>query len=543
MSALNGIVHALSSDAPGGLLVGGDFTDAGGDPDADYVARWDGRAWKALGTGKLTGAVHAIAYRAGKVYVGGTFQNAGGSPDADFLAVWDGSRWGPVCKPSGPGANVYALAISGSTLYVGGAFQNGAGIASADYLLACDLGTGAARSLVGADGDVSSTVSALAFDGRGTLYAGGSFNDLAGIAAADYVASYSGGAWDALGRGAAPGGGALNGFVRDLIVVGTSVLVGSDATDVAGIPQADHVARWNGAAWSALGAGASGRDGIFPAAATVYSLASSGSRIFVGGQFTDANGSRLADNLVAFDGTSWSALGSNGAGDGAINATVDALLPFDGALYAGGNFTSAGGNALAGFVASSPLAGGPPGGGGGGGTTTTTTPAGSAAPASGTATGTVTVNGAPFTSGQVPYNTTVDVTRGRLVLRTDTGTLTVAGAGGITAAFVLRRGTDRGRPIVELRLAKGNFGVCPRRRSSVPRAANTVVRQLWGSGQGRFRTRGRFAAATVRGTRWLTADRCDGTLTRVTQGVVQVNDLRATRQVTLRPGGSYLARR
>jgi hypothetical protein len=328
--------------------------------------------------------------------------------------------------------------------------------------------------------------------------------------------------------------------VRDLIAVGTNVYVGTDSSDVAGIPQADRVAKWNGSAWSALGADASGKNGIFPPASTVYSLGASGSRVFVGGQFQNANGSALADNLVAFDGTSWSTLGSDGADNGAINATVDALLPFGGNLLAGGNFTRAGGNALASFVASYPLAGAPPGGGGGGATTTTTTPS-AAPPATATATGTVTVNGAPFTGGQVPYNTTVDVTRGRIVLRTDTGTLTVTGANGITAAFVLVRGTDRGRPIVELRLAKGNFSACPRRRGLA--TAATVVRQVWGSGKGRFRTNGRYSSATVLGTRWLTADRCDGTQTRVTQGVVRVNDRPRNSQVTLRPGGSYLARR
>jgi len=114
------------------------------------------------------------------------------------------------------------------------------------------------------------------------------------------------------------------------------------------------------------------------------------------------------------------------------------------------------------------------------------------------------------------------------------------GANRITAAFVLVRGTDRGRPIVELRLAKGDFKVCPKRRGLA--TAATIVRQVWGTGKGRFRTRGRYASATVRGTRWLTADRCDGTQTRVTQGVVQVNDLPRNRQVTLRAGGSYLAR-
>ena len=30
-------------------------------------------------------------------------------------------------------------------------------------------------------------------------------------------------------------------------------------------------------------------------------------------------------------------------------------------------------------------------------------------------------------------------------------------------------------------------------------------RKLWGDGKGKFRTKGRYAAATVRGTRWLVA--------------------------------------
>jgi hypothetical protein len=59
---------------------------------------------------------------------------------------------------------------------------------------------------------------------------------------------------------------------------------------------------------------------------------------------------------------------------------------------------------------------------------------------------------------------------------------------------------------------------------------------------GRFRSRGRYSAATVRGTIWDTADRCDGTLTRVRRGVVVVRDFRRHRNITVRAGKSYLAR-
>jgi hypothetical protein len=165
------------------------------------------------------------------------------------------------------------------------------------------------------------------------------------------------------------------------------------------------------------------------------------------------------------------------------------------------------------------------------------------APPTATTTGAVTVDGRPFTSGTIRFGAVVDVTAGAAVLKNATGTLTVTGADGLPAAFVLRRGTDRGKPILELQLAKGDFSVCPKRTTSgVARlSAAKVVRQLWADGHGSFRTRGKYASATVRGTRWLTADRCDGTSTRVVRGVVEVRDFPKNKLVTVRPGGSYLA--
>jgi hypothetical protein len=540
-TALNGGVHALSADTPGVLYVGGSFTDAGGVKSADYVARWNGRAWQALGAPTLNGYVNAIAVRGGKVYVGGVFTNAGGNANADFLAVWNGTRWDAACTGPAIGGSVLALEIVGSTLYVGGSFQNGAGIATADYLLACDLANGAPRALVDVDGDFSGPVYALTADSRGVLYAGGGFINLDGIPAADQIASFRDGKWQALGSGPGPGGGALTSFVRSLTSEGTNVYVGTDSSNIAGIAQADHVAKWNGSAWSGMGSGSSGKDGWFPPSTFVNAMATSGSRVFAAGSFQNANGDPLADRIASFDGKSWRPVGSNGAGDGPLNGDVRALAAFDAKLVAGGNFTIAGGNALATFAASYPLAGAPPGGPPPT-TTTTTTPAAPAPPPTGTPNGTVLVNGRPFTGGRIPYNSTVDVTRGTLVLVADTGTLTVNGAGGITAIFRLLRGTDRKRPIVELRLAGGNFSACPKRRkSSLAQTATATVRQLWGNGKGRFRTRGRFASATISGTRWLTADRCDGTLARVTQGVIQVSDLPDRRQVIVRAGRSYLA--
>jgi hypothetical protein len=66
---------------------------------------------------------------------------------------------------------------------------------------------------------------------------------------------------------------------------------------------------------------------------------------------------------------------------------------------------------------------------------------------------------------------------------------------------------------------------------------------LWGHDRGgRFRTHGRNSQATVRGTRWLVAERCDGTLTRVTKGAVVVRDTVNHRRLMLHAGDRYLAR-
>jgi hypothetical protein len=65
---------------------------------------------------------------------------------------------------------------------------------------------------------------------------------------------------------------------------------------------------------------------------------------------------------------------------------------------------------------------------------------------------------------------------------------------------------------------------------------------LWGSGKGSFRTDGKYSAATVRGTTWLTQDSCTTTLTRVTQGVVEVRDRVKRKTVLIKAGKRYTAR-
>jgi hypothetical protein len=355
--SLNLVANALEVTPSGLLYVGGKFTDAGGIPNADKIAIWNGSNWSAVSSSTeqipASGEVFAIAVSGGKVYAGGVFTNAGNS-GADNLAVWDGTSWEPFCTEATETiGNVRALQIVGPTLYVGGDFQDGAGIEEADYLLACDLASGMpSETTVDPLHPFSGPVKALTATSDGRLYAGGRFGNLENIPAADNVAYLDGSGWHAMGSGGGVCGCAIDAFIRGLAANGTNVLVGTEGANVAGIAQADHVAKWDGSAWSALGSNTGGADGWFPPTTNIYDLAGVGTHVFATGTFQNANGDGRADNIAFFDGSDWHPVGSSGAGNGPWVGEGSALAVVDRQLYAAGNFTSAGGDTQAQSVAS-----------------------------------------------------------------------------------------------------------------------------------------------------------------------------------------------
>jgi hypothetical protein len=361
LNNLDGTPYVLNADMPGVLLAGGSFLNASGKPAADYLAKWNGSSWSQVATPALNGAVHAIAVDGSDIYVGGVFTDAGGNPTVDYLAKWDGAAWSSPCTgaPGQPAlaANVEGVEIIGTNLYVGGAFQNGGGIASADYVLRCELTTGQAYSTVtDPTGAFSGGISAMDTDINGKLYVGGGFSNLENVSSADNVAYFNttSGTWNALGSGPTLSQGAVTSFVRTLTVQGTDAYIGTDANDIAGLTNADHVAKWNGSTWSALGANTAGTNGWFTDANNtyLYGMETSGQFLFVTGQFQNANGNPRADYVAYFDGTTWRNLGSNGQGNGPWIGTGEALSMWQGRLIAAGNFNDAGGDLRADRVAS-----------------------------------------------------------------------------------------------------------------------------------------------------------------------------------------------
>lgn len=156
---------------------------------------------------------------------------------------------------------------------------------------------------------------------------------------------------------------------------------------------------------------------------------------------------------------------------------------------------------------------------------------------SGTATGTVLVNGKRYASGRpIPYGSKVNVTGGRLTLKTELGTVTVYGDG-VPAAFRLVRLREPS-DMIGMRLVEGRFDKCGKNKAAEP------VRRLWARGSGRLQTMGRYATATTaRAGWWLTEDSCSTTRIRVRQGSVTVRDLTNAKTAILGAPKTYVARK
>ena len=386
--SINGTVYALAADGTGNVYAGGGFTDVNNNGtiiyEADYLAMWNGSNWSALGNsgighGSLNSSVDAILIDGSNVYVGGSFANAENNgvavPAADYVAKWSGGQWsalgnngaGDGSIANKGGSYVSSLALLGADPVVGGAFYdlNNAGtvLPQADYVAEWSSSSSFWSTLGNVDngalanGYASSEVDAIAVNGS-NIYVGGRFFDIsnAGInmPAADLVVKWDGSNWSALGDDGSGGASVQGSWVYalaldsagNLYVGGSFSHVNNHGTD---LPNAQNIAEWDGTNWSALG-----NSGLLHGSlnGAVDAIAINGSNVYVGGSFTDAENSGVAvpaaDYVAKWDGSTWSALGSNGVpGDGSLNAGVSAIAISGTDVYVGGNFTSVNSNGTA----------------------------------------------------------------------------------------------------------------------------------------------------------------------------------------------------
>ena len=335
-TGMNNRVNALTTLPSGDLIAGGDFTFAGG-VTVNRIARWNGSAWSALGTGMSGGSFAAVnaltTLPSGDLIAGGQFSTAGGVT-VNGVARWNGAAWSALGTGTSGGSlpNVRALtALPSGDLIAGGEFTTAGGVTVngiARWNGSAWLALGAGMS-----GFSSVGVYALTTLPSGDLIAGGFFTSAGGVPA-NFIARWNGSAWSALGTGMSGGNFSVPPIVKALTTLPSGDLIAGGDFITAGGVTLNCIARWNGSAWSALGTGMSGGSSN-PVVFALTTLPSGD--LIAGGSFTTAGGVTV-NRIARWNGSAWSALGTG------MNNEVTALttLP-NGDLIASGLFTNAGG--------------------------------------------------------------------------------------------------------------------------------------------------------------------------------------------------------
>ncbi|MDO9390165.1 MAG: Ig-like domain-containing protein, partial [bacterium] len=168
-TGINNTIYAMVRDSLNNVYIGGEFTTAGG-ASANYVAKWNGANWTALGSG-MNGKVNCLAIIGTNVYAGGGFTTAGGVT-VNRIAKWNGTSWSAL--GSGMSASVYTVAVNGNDVYAGGTFATAGGVS----VNSIAKWNGTSWSALGSG--MSGVVYTVAVNGN-DVYAGGGFTTAGGV--------------------------------------------------------------------------------------------------------------------------------------------------------------------------------------------------------------------------------------------------------------------------------------------------------------------------------------------------------------------------
>ena len=344
-SGLTGTTHALATYDAGA----GPELYAGGSLQLDGVpvniVRWDGSGWTAL-DGGVNGAVWSLTvhdHGAGPVLIaGGAFWRANNFPTnttMNHVGQWDGLAWSPLWTGVGsfqhPSPTVYALASydggGGPALYAGGSFAN-VGLNAHHGIARWD---GSSWAMVGPGLASASTVRAMvAYDdgsGAGVRLAVAGQLKRAGDASFWPLLLWDGSTWE-VPSGQVAGHNALSLCTHD-DGSGEALYLGGPL----GFPgtTVPSIARWDGSAFTLVASTMGG------SAQTLGSFDDgTGARLIAGGHFDVVEG-QTAAHLAAWRNGAWSSLTT---GDGWIGQPRAFALFDDGGgggadLYAGGETT------------------------------------------------------------------------------------------------------------------------------------------------------------------------------------------------------------
>lgn len=316
------------------LYVGGNFDAAGAEP-IDGLARWTAQGWQDVEDGagrKLLGWVSALkSFDDGggpRLVISGFF-TLGGDIGPLRLAAWDGTDWTALQDSDDVFGNIYAMEVfdggAGPELFIGGTFSEFAGVA-ASSLVRFDGATFSLLPGEGSDDGVDDTVEALEVHG-GHLWVGGRFARAGSLPSLAGLARWDGAAWSAL---------PVKLIGHDFTEARVFGLESHDAGDGAGAQlyvagafartesettPLFNVARWHGdtGAFEPLGAGVRnpGTDSGYAQRLLSFD-AGNGPSLYAMGPFTHA-GSVESPNLARWDGARWHSVG------GPVAAGFDSL--------------------------------------------------------------------------------------------------------------------------------------------------------------------------------------------------------------------------
>ena len=347
-------IAAVAADGQGGWFIGGNFTSVAGMARVGLAhIRTDGTvnpAWNP-GVGGVgaagEGLVYSLLTTNDRLYVGGQFTAVGGAPRQCLAAVDSRTGevlgWDPHVENLPPGSGrVTALALSGDTLYAGGTFSSVAGVARPN-LVAVDVGTGTPTSW---NPRPSGPVLTLAVSGT-NVYVGGRFTSIGGSFRTNLAAVSS---ETGLANAWSPN---PDGKVCSIALAANEVFVTGDFTHIGGATRASLASvdaesgvatSWNPAPAPGLGSFDDVVEGVFNL------LVTSGGQLYVGGSFTNVAG-EARQGLAAFDLATRTLQEWNPY---VIAGQVRSIAVQEGRAYAAGSFQGVNGVARRGLAAFNP---------------------------------------------------------------------------------------------------------------------------------------------------------------------------------------------
>lgn len=308
---------ALAADGASLLLLGG-FTEVGSPPvAAQAIARWNGATWSDVGGHSGATWLHAAARVGSRLYVGG-----------EYLESWDGSTW-----LTHGGYDIGGLAEFGGHLYLCG-----------DFSLEIEAGVEYANKIAGYDGTTFDSLDNIAPDGgivhigvdSGQLLALGWFTATPG----PQLASWDGVSWTPGPYGIAIG--TPYAFARlgaELFLVGNISML-YDAVD-GGFVGVSNVAVRSSTRWHGAGSGSGVTDG-----GSIQGLLNWNNRLYAAGDFKRIGLIGHTQGIARWDGTAWTRLGA-GLDELFGNPSGRHLTLWNNRLVVSGYFSGAGGGAVA----------------------------------------------------------------------------------------------------------------------------------------------------------------------------------------------------